>query len=101
MFMKNFYTGIVFGVVIVFLLYAVSQVVPSVTGYVTNILNPEFKEEWECSLWRTECGLVQDAAGVVVNNTRITWESLGCQVQDCYKEVRTRTSTTPGTIAKQ
>lgn len=99
--MKNFYTGIAFGVVIVFLLYAFAQVIPSVTGYITNTVNPKFEEKWECSLWRTDCGLVQDATGVNVNGTQITWESLGCPVIDCYKEVKTRTSTTPVNITKQ
>jgi hypothetical protein len=97
----NFYAGIAFGVVIVFLLFALSQIVPNITGYVTTMLSPEWNETWECTLWRTECGLVQDTRGVVLNNTLYTWESLGCPVVDCYKSVMTRTSVKPLNFTKQ
>ena len=97
----NFYAGIAFGVVIVFLLYALSQVVPNITGYVTVLLTPEWNETWECTLWKTECGLVQDPQGVVLNNTLFTWESLGCPIIDCYKSVKVRASLEPINVTKQ
>lgn len=97
----NFYAGIAFGIVVIFLLYALTRIAPAVTGYVTGFFTPAWNETWECTLWRTDCGLVQDPEGVIVNNTLITWESLGCPVQDCYKLVRVRTSIEQLNITKQ
>jgi hypothetical protein len=97
----NFYAGIAFGVVIVFLVYALSQIVPNITGYVTNLFATGYNDTWECTLWVTDCGLVQDPRGIALNNTWFTWDELGCPVTDCYKSIRVRTSLEPVNITKQ
>ena len=88
----NFFAGIAFGIVVVVLLYGMSQIVPNVTGFVTGLFTPEWNETWECQAWITPCGVITDPRGVVINNTIITWEELGCPVGECFKAFRTRTT---------